>query len=111
MATSTTSLGIPGFGGDLLTPDHGGYDAARAVFNSMIDRHPAMIAVCGTTDDVVEPAVEGIPGRAESSWSSSRLTSLGGASIDTGASRWLTPVPHAPAIWISTGGRPLVRSS
>ena len=53
MATSTTSLGIPGFGGDLLTPDHGGYDDARAVFNGMIDRRPAMIAVCGTTDDVV----------------------------------------------------------
>ena len=53
MATSTTSLGIPGFGGEVLTPDHGGYDAARAVFNGMIDRRPAMIAVCGSSDDVV----------------------------------------------------------
>src|SRR5215470_5574486 len=53
MATSTTSLGIPGFGGEVLTPDDGGYDAARAVFNGMIDRRPAMIAVCGSSDDVV----------------------------------------------------------
>ncbi len=53
MATSTTSLGIPGFGGDVLTPGDGGYDAARAVFNAMIDHRPAIIAVCGTADDVV----------------------------------------------------------
>jgi FAD/FMN-containing dehydrogenase len=53
MATSTTSLGIPGFGGDLLAPGDGGYDEARAVFNGMIDRTPTLIAVCRTTDDVV----------------------------------------------------------
>jgi FAD/FMN-containing dehydrogenase len=53
MATSTTSLGIPGFGGDLLAPGDRGYDEARAVFNGMIDRTPTLIAVCRTTDDVV----------------------------------------------------------
>ena len=35
---------IPGFGGDLLTPATTRYDEARAVFNGMIDRRPAMIA-------------------------------------------------------------------
>ena len=38
--------------GDLLTPDDPGYDAARTVFNGMIDRRPAAIAVCATADDV-----------------------------------------------------------
>jgi FAD/FMN-containing dehydrogenase len=65
MATSTTSLGIPGFGGDLLAPGDGGYDEARAVFNGMIDRRPAMIAVCGSSDDVVAAVnfarAEGLP--------------------------------------------------
>jgi FAD/FMN-containing dehydrogenase len=39
--------------GELLTPGDAGYDAARSVFNSMIDRHPALIAQCANADDVV----------------------------------------------------------
>jgi FAD/FMN-containing dehydrogenase len=35
---------IPGFGGTLLRPDENGYDAARAVWNAMHDRRPALIA-------------------------------------------------------------------
>ena len=45
--------GIPGFGGELLRPGDDRYDEARAVFNGMIDRHPALIAVCSGADDVV----------------------------------------------------------
>ena len=38
--------------GHVLVPGDEGYDAARAVFNTMIDRRPAVIARCQTADDV-----------------------------------------------------------
>jgi FAD/FMN-containing dehydrogenase len=37
---------------DLIKPDDVGYDEARAVFNSMIDKRPAVIARCATPADV-----------------------------------------------------------
>jgi len=39
--------------GQLLMPGDEGYDAARAVFNTMIDRRPAFIARCTGVNDVV----------------------------------------------------------
>ncbi|HEV3365413.1 MAG TPA: FAD-binding oxidoreductase [Acidimicrobiia bacterium] len=42
-----------GFGGQLVQPADPGYDEARAVFNGMIDRRPALIARCTGVDDVV----------------------------------------------------------
>jgi hypothetical protein len=42
------------FGGMLLTPVDQEYDAARAVFNAMIDRRPALIAQCTNAADVIE---------------------------------------------------------
>ncbi len=39
--------------GELLCPGDEGYDAARKVFNAMIDRRPAMIARCAGAADVV----------------------------------------------------------
>ena len=42
-----------GFSGEVLGPSHPGYDDRRRVFNAMIDRHPAVIARCATTADVV----------------------------------------------------------
>jgi FAD/FMN-containing dehydrogenase len=44
---------IPSFQGDQIRPDDAGYDDARAVFNAMVDRRPALIAYCAGTDDVV----------------------------------------------------------
>jgi FAD/FMN-containing dehydrogenase len=40
------------FGGDLIRPDSPNYDAARSVWNGMIDRRPACIAQCKTVEDV-----------------------------------------------------------
>lgn len=39
--------------GELIRPEDDGYDAARAVFNGMIDRHPTLIARCGGVADVI----------------------------------------------------------
>jgi FAD/FMN-containing dehydrogenase len=40
-------------GGAVIRSDNPDYDAARQVWNGMIDRRPAAIARCRTTDDVV----------------------------------------------------------
>lgn len=42
------------FRGELLAPGDQGYDAARGVFNAMIDRRPALIARCANAADVLE---------------------------------------------------------
>ena len=38
--------------GELLVPSSPGYEAARKIWNAMIDRRPAMIAQCQGTEDV-----------------------------------------------------------
>ena len=48
----TTMTAPPEITGKLLTPTSDGYDEARSLFNSMIDRRPAMIAQCATAEDV-----------------------------------------------------------
>ena len=40
--------------GDLVLPNHPGYEEARKVWNGMVDKHPAMIAYCAGPDDVTE---------------------------------------------------------
>jgi FAD/FMN-containing dehydrogenase len=51
-----TAIGAlqPRFRGELVSPGDPQYDAARAVFNAMIDRRPALIARCAGAADVVE---------------------------------------------------------
>ncbi|MBJ7330302.1 MAG: FAD-binding oxidoreductase [Solirubrobacteraceae bacterium] len=38
--------------GEVITPEHPEYEAARRVWNGMIDRHPALIARCADASDV-----------------------------------------------------------
>lgn len=42
-----------GFEGEVLVRGDGPYESARGLWNAMIDRHPAVIARCRTTRDVV----------------------------------------------------------
>jgi FAD/FMN-containing dehydrogenase len=41
-----------GFTGRVLEPNEDGYDAARQIWNAMIDKRPALIAQCVSTEDV-----------------------------------------------------------
>jgi hypothetical protein len=50
--TAVGALGAT-FGGGLLRPGEEGYDEARALFNGMYDRRPALIARCGGVADVI----------------------------------------------------------
>jgi FAD/FMN-containing dehydrogenase len=52
MADVVTRFKLPGFSGELLHPENPDYDAARRVFNRMIDRRPALIARCTNAADV-----------------------------------------------------------
>jgi FAD/FMN-containing dehydrogenase len=42
-----------GLKGEVLTPASGAYDEARSIWNAMIDKRPAVIVRCQTTQDVV----------------------------------------------------------
>ena len=54
MATSEVDIrsALPRFAGELIVPGGRGYDKARALYNGMFDKRPALIARCTSADDV-----------------------------------------------------------
>ncbi len=42
-----------GFDGDIFLPSDPSYEEARKIWNATVDKHPALIARCSTTQDVV----------------------------------------------------------
>jgi hypothetical protein len=52
--TETALAGLKGsLRGEIIRREDSGYDAARKVYNGMIDRHPRLIARCRDTADVI----------------------------------------------------------
>ena len=51
-ARSVPGSAITGFGGTVIRPDQPGYDTARAIWNAMHDRRPALIARPRSAPDV-----------------------------------------------------------
>ena len=52
IAEHETAVLAQNFQGELIYPGDAAYDEARAIWNGMIDRHPALIARCATVADV-----------------------------------------------------------
>lgn len=95
--------------GPVLGPDDAGYDEARRVWNADIDRHPAMIARCRDTADVVaavafatEHAMEiAVRGGAHSTAGSSVLDD--GLVIDLGPINHVAVDPDARRVRVGAG--------
>jgi len=53
LTTDDVQTFADGLSGGVTRPEDANYDEARALYNAMIDKRPALIARCASTDDVV----------------------------------------------------------
>jgi FAD/FMN-containing dehydrogenase len=95
--------------GQVLTPDHPGYDAARAVRNGMIDRHPALIVQVSGTRDVVDAVTfareRGLPlsVRGGAHNVAGNAVNDGGLVVDLSRMRAVHVDPTAGELWAQGG--------
>jgi len=75
---------LDGFGGVVLSEGDDGYDDARTIFNSMIDRRPGLIAQCESADDVKAALAHAQANGLEVAIRSGGHSVVGASSIDGG---------------------------
>lgn len=97
------------FRGAVIVPGDPGYDEARALYNGMIDRRPAVIAQCEGVDDVVRALRAGrdagleIAVRGGGHGVAGRAMSEGGLVIDLRRMNGVTVDPEARTATIAGG--------
>jgi FAD/FMN-containing dehydrogenase len=97
------------FRGEILTPSSSGYDAARRIWNAMIDKRPAAIARCADAADVVTAvrfaAREGLyPAIRGGGHNAAGLAMVdGGLVIDVSQMKRITVDPEARTAVAETG--------
>jgi FAD/FMN-containing dehydrogenase len=97
------------FDGELITREHAGYDSIRALWNTEIDRHPAVIARCANRFDVAtavtfarEQALE-ISVRCGSHNASGAAACDDGMMIDLSLMRSVSVDPEARRVRVAGG--------
>ena len=84
---------LSSFGERLIGPDDARYDEARALFNAMIDKRPALIARCATADDVARGDPRSRASRdCRSQCAAAATTGAASASVDDGVVIDLSPM-------------------
>ncbi|HEX6077280.1 MAG TPA: FAD-binding oxidoreductase [Micromonosporaceae bacterium] len=100
---------LTGFAGKLITADHPEYEAARKVYNGMIDKRPAVIARCRGVADVVAAVRfargEGLPigVRGNGHSVAGHGTCDGGMLIDLRNFRSVQVDPQTRTAWVGGG--------
>jgi hypothetical protein len=75
---------IDGFAGEQIRPGDPGYDEARVLWNGLFDKHPALIARCTSTADVVAAVNYGRDHGLEIAVRSGGHSAAGHSSVDDG---------------------------
>jgi FAD binding domain/Berberine and berberine like len=104
-----SSPSIHRFTGTLIGPEDDGYDAARRVYNAMVDRRPALIARCESIADVAAALAHArahemeVAVRAGGHSSPGFATSDGGLVIDLSPLKAVQVDPVRRIAWVQPG--------